>query len=379
MRTWIQPEQHWAIWAVLLLAAVFGIWAERTRWGARVSGAVMTIGATFVLSYLRIIPIRAPAYGIVWAYLVPLAIPLLLFRADLRRIVREAGPTLLAFGIGAVGTVVGAVVAYAMVPLGPEGWKLAGIFTATYIGGSMNYVAVARALDLQAGDLLAAGVAADNLAMTLYFIVLFLLPSWVWLRERFPRRPALSVAVQSTNPESYWAGRTITLLDLAVALALSAWLCAIGYRLADLLRLRGSEILWITGLTVLIATLWPQRVGQIRGAEEMGTLLMQIFFAAIGATANIHVVIEAGLRLFGFAVLILTIHLFVILAVGRLFRLDLREIVIASNANMGGPTTAAAMAIARRWDTLVIPAILCGTLGYATANFIGVALAYALR
>ena len=41
------------------------------------------------------------SYDVVWSYLVPLAIPLLLLRADLRRILREAGPTLLAFAVGA--------------------------------------------------------------------------------------------------------------------------------------------------------------------------------------------------------------------------------------------------------------------------------------
>ena len=83
--------------------------------------------------------------------------------------------------------------------------------------------------------------------------------------------------------------------------------------------------------------------------------------------------------LFVFAIAILTVHLLVILVAGRLLRLDLAEIVIASNANMGGPTSAAAMAVARRWETLVIPAVLCGTLGYATATFIGVAVGHWLR
>ena len=158
----IGPENHWWLWTVLLAAGAFGLWSERTRWGARLSGAVVAIGATMLLSNLGVIPVRAPAYDVVWSYLVPLAIPLLLLRADLRRILREAGPTLLAFAVGAVGTVVGTVIAYRVVPLGEEGWKLASIFSATYIGGSMNYAAAAEAVGLRSGDLLSAGVAADN-------------------------------------------------------------------------------------------------------------------------------------------------------------------------------------------------------------------------
>ena len=103
---------------------------------------------------------------------------------------------------------------------------------------------------------------------------------------------------------------------------------------------------------------------------------MMIFFAVLGATANIGVVLREGPVLFLFAGLILLVHLVVILVGGRLLRLDLREIVIASNANMGGPTTAAAMAVARDWPALVTPAILCGTLGYAVATFIGVAVGH---
>jgi uncharacterized membrane protein len=374
--TLISPDQTWALWAVLFTAGAFGLWAERTRWGSRLSGAVIAIGTTFVLSNLRVIPSSAPAYDVVWSYLVPLAIPLLLFKADLKRILRESGPTLLAFAAGAVGTIAGTWIAYQLVPLGEEGWKLAGIFCATYVGGSLNYMAASEALGLRSGDLLAAGIAADNLVMTLYFLVLFALPSVGWLRRRYANR--VERAEAEFDAENA-VGSTITLGGMATALAVAATLCAVGYGLASWFGWSSAGILLVTALTVTIASLRPGWMGEIAGAHEVGVLLMQLFFAAIGASANIGVVLRVGPLLFVFAALILTVHLMTILAAGRLLKLDLAEIVIASNANMGGPTTAAAMAVARRWQTLVIPAILCGTLGYAVATFIGVAVGHWLR
>ena len=117
MSTLISPDDHWWLWTVLIAAGAFGLWAERTRWGSRVSGAVVAIGATMVLSNAGVIPVQAPAYDVVWSYLVPLAIPLLLLRADLKRILSEAGPTLLAFTAGGIGTVIGTFIAFAVVPL----------------------------------------------------------------------------------------------------------------------------------------------------------------------------------------------------------------------------------------------------------------------
>jgi uncharacterized membrane protein len=379
MRTLIQADEHWALWAVLLSAAAFGLWAERTSWGRRVSGAVLTIGATFVLSNLRIIPVQAPAYDTVWTFFVPLAIPLLLLRANLQRILREAGPTLLAFVAGAVGTVLGTLLAFYVVPLGEEGHKLAGIFCATYIGGSLNYVAASEVLDLRSGDLLTAGVAADNLAMTAYFLVLFALPSIPAIRRSFVERHlsdgteelAAGVAVAPTE--------NLRLTTLAPALALSGILCAAGYALAGGLGLKNAAILIVTALAVGLASLFPARLAQLDGSEAVGTLLMMVFFAVIGASANIGVVARQGPVLFVFAALILLVHLSVVLIAGKLLRLDLAELVVASNANTGGPTTAAAMASARRWPALVTPAILCGTLGYAVATFIGAAIGNWLR
>ena len=378
----IFPDQTWALLAILLSAAAFGFWAEQhTRWGARVSGVIVAITSTFALSNLNVIPVTAPVYDMVWGYIVPLAIPLLLFKADLRRIVREAGPTLVAFACGAVGTVIGTLVAFALVPLPDQGWKLAGIFAATFIGGSLNYAGAAEALDLRSGDLLTAGVAADNLVMTLYFLVLFTLPSVAMLRRFYPERHATAPAggalpIATPAVES---GAPITMQSMMTSLAVAAVCCSLGYGLAAEIGWSGGGILMLTTLVVVAATAWPHRLGRLGGSQELGTIMMQLFFATIGASANIGVVLRSGLALFVFAAVILSVHLVFLLLAGAALKLDLAEIVVASNANAGGPTTAAAMATARGWHGLVIPAILCGTLGYATATFLGVALGTWLR
>lgn len=378
--TLISADQHWILWAILVSAAAFGVLAEKTKWGSKLSAVVLSILATFLLSNLSIIPTSAPAYDVVWSYIVPLAIPLLLFKADLKRIFKEAGPTLIAFVFGGIGTAIGTVIAYVLIPLGENGWKLAAIFSSTYIGGSMNYVAAAEVVQLKSGDLLAAGVAADNLVMAAYFLVLFALPGMKFLQKRFPNHHQINA--DNTGNEALneiVVSNSIGIEDLGKALAIALAVCAVGYLISDWIAIKGSGILIITAIVVTIATLFPKQMGAIKGADIVGTFLMQIFFAAIGASANIFVVLEYGPILFVFAALILTVHLLFLLGAGKLFKLDLAEIVVASNANMGGPTTAAAMAVARKWKSLVIPAILCGTLGYAVATFIGVALGQWLK
>ena len=182
----IGPDQEFALWAVLIALAAFGFWCERFPWGRKYSGVMLLMTAAIVRSNMRNSPTSAPTYDVVWNYLVPIAIPLLLFQADLKRIVQESGPTLLAFVIGSAAVVVGTFVGVSLLDLGPDEAELAGIFTGTYIGGSLNFAAVAQASGMQDGSMLAAAVAADNVITNLHFLLIIFLPGMAWMAKFYP-------------------------------------------------------------------------------------------------------------------------------------------------------------------------------------------------
>jgi uncharacterized membrane protein len=80
-------------------------------------------------------------------------------------------------------------------------------------------------------------------------------------------------------------------------------------------------------------------------------------------------ILEKSPLLFVYAALILVVNLIVTLGLGKLFKFDLEELMVCCNATSGGPTTAAAMAVAKGWNDLVLPAMLVGVWGYVIGNY----------
>ena len=371
----------WAVWAKLLAASSAGLWAERTRVGAALSAPIVTMGLSLALANIGALPPASSAYRAINAGLVPLAVPCLLFDADLARAARDGGRLLACFAVGSAATVVGTLVAALLVPLkalGPDAWRVAAALAARHIGGAVNYVAVAEELGL-APATVTAGIAADNVVTAAYFGLLF------YLATPGPAEPETAAAGAAAGADGAPAGeagaatRAISPLGASAALALGCAVCAAG----DAARAAGLALGLIPAATLVAvagASAPPTRRYFRRAASAgsaLGVLFMQLFFAATGAVGSIGAVARTAPALFAFSLVQLATHLGMLLLVGeRVLGLPRDELLLASNANVGGPTTAAAMAAAQRWRALVVPALLTGVLGYSIATFVALALGH---
>lgn len=392
--TFISADNTWVLWAIISGWVAFSIYLEQKyTWAAKMSGAIVALIGALVLTNLNVIPTDAPVYDVIWGYVVPLAIPLLLMQCNMKKIWKESGRMLIIFLIGSVGTTCGALIAYMTlrnyIP-GIEG--VAGMMTGSYIGGGVNFATLAGSFDIP-GELVSATTVADNLLMTLYFFVLISIPSIGFFRKNY-KHPYMDEleSIQkdpkdATAAASYWGRKEISLKDIAFACATSFIIVAVSSAVAGVLAdiipttnivsnmlnaLFGNKYLIITTLSMCVATFAPNTFGEIKGTQEIGTYLIYLFFFVIGVPASIMMIIKNSPLLLVFCTIMVIINMLFVFVFGKLFKFNLEDIILASNANIGGPTTAVAMAISKGWVKLVGPIMLVGTLGYVIGTYLGI-------
>jgi uncharacterized membrane protein len=137
------------------------------------------------------------------------------------------------------------------------------------------------------------------------------------------------------------------------------------------------RIICLTTLVLVIAQL--PMVRKLSGSAVIGNFLLLLFLASNGAKSVVSNIVEVGPAIFWFAAGTVAVHGAIIFGLGWLLRMNGDILSIASQANVGGATTAMALAGARRRTDLILPGVAVGMLGNAVGNYAGIAIAYASR
>jgi len=359
--------------AVLCLMVILAVYAGKTRFGSKFGAALLVIVFTAVVANMGLIPSASdsiPLYDGIFTYLAPLSIFYLLLGVNLNSIKKAGAPMIILFVLGSLATAAGVLIAWNVVSpekaLGEDARVIAGMLAGTYTGGSANFNAVALEYKMQEKGILYAGtIAVDNVVTTLWIIVTLAIPT---VMQKFwkTRKVSQNTLEAPIAEDEHIDFRSLIWLTFMGVLAYFA-----SEKLSELFP-QIPSILTLSTLGVVLAQF--RFVNQLKGSHFLGLYLVYIFLAVIGAYCEISSVIELksiGTTLLVFASISVLVHGVIIVGLGSLFFRDWEMIAIASQANVGGGTTAMALAETFHRNELILPAILVGSLGTALGTYIG--------
>ncbi len=371
---------------------VLALWLERRRvpglW--KLGATLLAIAIGGVLSNVGLVPPASPIYQVITGTVTDLAIVWLLLAVNLADLRKAGGAMLVAFGIAVVGTALGALAGAFLFgsAIGEETWKLAAALTGTYSGGSLNFTAVSRAVDMS-DALFVGATAADNVVTGLWLAACVVLPRWI---GRYYPAPPSSPGAPPASPSNHpgrdpdlsddesahplFAGASVSTHQLAILVA-AGLAIMIASRVLATVTPAINPVLWLT--TLALATGHAMPSGAKRGALQLGNLALLFFFVVIGIYSRIAEVLAVGVQVLFYALFVVAVHGVLVFLAGRFLRVDIGTLCVASQASVGGPGSALAVAVAGGWRSLILPGILVGLLGYALGTYAGMGIAEALR
>ena len=334
------------------------------------------------LNNLDVIPNDSPVYSGLSSFLLPVFIVLMLIKVDVPAAMRIMGKGILVMLMGTAGVVVGAVVAYAIVHrwLAEDAWKGFGALAGSWIGGTGNMAAVSEMLDTPP-EQFGLAVLADNVVYIVWLPILLASKNiavrfnkWANVPEdrlRAMDEASAQMITDESAPEMrqyiYIAAIAIGVTWISSALADSIFAAqSSAYPNLNIVLSQSTwRILLITTIALALST---TPVAKLPNATAIGTAMIYVFVAGMGARASVEGFGQAPAFLLG-AFIWIFIHGAFCLLGAKIFRVDVHSVAIASAANIGAAASAPIVAAFHR-PSLVPVSVLMALIGYALGNYI---------
>jgi uncharacterized membrane protein len=306
----------------------------------------------------------------------------MLIKVNVPAAVKVMGKGVLVMLMGTAGVVVGAVVSYVIVHrwLAPDAWTGFGALAGSWIGGTGNMAATSEMLATPP-EQFGLAVLADNVIYLVWLPILLAsknfadrFNAWAKVPEDRIRMMDSAAALVAEEEEAPEMRQYIYLVAIAIGVTwISTVLASVFFNAmvssAPGLQVVLSESTWrILLITTISLALSVTPVSKLPNATAMGTAMIYIFVAGMGARATVEGFGQAPAFLLG-AFIWIFIHGAFCLAGAKLFRVDVHSAAIASAANIGAAASAPIVAAFHR-PSLVPVSILMALIGYALGNYL---------
>lgn len=318
--------------------------------------------------------------------LVPVAIPLILFSADLKSLKHLAKKTTVSFMLVIAAVIAASSAGYFIFRSNvDEAAEISGMLVGLYTGGTPNLMAIGMALGVKETNIILSNT-SDMIAGGIYFMLLLsVMPR---LAERI--LPAFKTSGTGNETMEQKICREFVpekqpfsvkeLLKRAPVFVLALLSLFIG---------AGSALLFTGELNVAVVMLavttcgiafsFIRRVRETPGSYAAGQYLIYMFSFAIGLSFDLSLIDESSMMLLVMLLFIQFGSVALHLLLSRLFKIDGHTSLITSTAGIYGPAFIVPVANALKNREVILPGLICGVFGYAVGNYLGIGLASVLR
>lgn len=408
---------------VVIIVAMFClpalvVWlTKKVRLFNTVGAIALCYALGFVFSLLPIPYDRAMTQQIA-SVLVAVAIPLILFTINLKDVKRLAKNTVLSFGLVIAVTAVVATAAFFVADAAglPNASQLAGMATGLYIGGTPNLVAIGKALisgELQ-GQVIMAANTSDFFVGGIYFLMLLTVVPPFYKRflnksakqrlqpdevggepEAQPSQDGQEAAAES-QPQGKKAKKPLetqveydyksiprdakSIWKLIGVIALAIGCLGVGAGLEMLIsgNLEQSLYLMVTVSVLGVAFSFIRPVREVKGGYQVGQYLVLVFSLGLSMSIDLDMLAKEILPTMAFFACVQMCCALGHILLCKLFKIDAGTAIITSTAGIYGPPFIAPVANAYGDRSLIAPGIICGAVGLAVGNFIGMGVGFLL-
>lgn len=371
---------------LLLVPALMVRLTKRSRFLGSIGAIALCYAFGFLLAVLPI-PYDKGLSETVASVLVALAIPLVLFSFDIRSVRKLAKTTLVSFGLVIVSVIaVSTAAAFLGASRGMENvHALSGMATGLYIGGTPNLFAIGSALLGRDSTAINLANIADSLVGGIYFLLILTVIRPVYARVLGTRGKAVfseaEAAAFAREADSEYDYSRLPkdkkgIARLVGIVLLAAACLGIGVLLEILINgnMDGSLYIMVTVSVLGVALSFVRPVRQTPGTYQVGQYLILVFSLGLSMSIDLHKLVSGLLPTFAYFSGIQIAALLLHFLLCRIFRIDGGTAIITSTAGIYGPPFIAPVANAYGDRSLIVPGVICGTLGLVTGNLFGLAL-----
>jgi uncharacterized membrane protein len=320
--------------------------------------------------------------------IVPLAIPLLLFSLNIRRWFKLAGQGLLSMILAFISVIVVIATGYLIFrDLVPDSWKVAGMLTGVYTGGTPNLAAIRTALDVDPS--LYIMTHTYDLIIGAFVILFFISAGRQIFGLVLPpfKKPEITGDTTDVVEELEDMDDFTGMLGrrrgtgLLAALGISILIFGISAGLSLIFKSIPQMVVVILAITTfgILASLLP-RINKIEKTFHLGMYLILIFSLVVSSMADLSIVFSIKyIDLFLFVLYAYFGSMILHLLLSVIFRVDTDNFLITTTALIYSPPFVPVVAAALKNKDVITTGLTVGLIGYVVGNYLAVPLAYLLK